>query len=183
MNKARGYLSATHTFENACRLRMVPMNGMVNFLEVAQRFLWTYVGLTLIIISGIYFTYKSRFAQLVRVKQALGNFFSMIKGGDQFGERGASPFSVFFASLGGSIGIGNIVSIAVGVQIGGPGALIWVWLVAFLGMIIKYAEVYLGIRFRVENESGSYDGGPMYFLRYAFPNAPVLANIMAILMC
>ncbi len=148
-----------------------------------ESFLWTYVGITLILVAGLYLSYKSGFAQVFGLGRCFKNFFACFKNDLPHANRGASPIFVFFASLGGCIGIGNVVSIAVAVQIGGPGALVWVWIAAFLGMIIKYAEVYLGIKFRLENDSGSYDGGPMYFLRYAFPKLPLIANIMALLMC
>jgi AGCS family alanine or glycine:cation symporter len=152
-------------------------------VQAFESFLWTYVGITLILVAGFYLTYKSGFAQVFGLWRCFKNFFDCFRSDMPHSKRGASPIFVFFASLGGCIGIGNVISIAVAVQIGGPGALVWVWIAAFLGMIIKYAEVYLGIRFRLENDAGSYDGGPMYFLRYAFPKLPLIANIMALLMC
>lgn len=152
-------------------------------IQTFESFLWTYVGITLILVAGLYLSYKSGFAQFFGLWRCFNNFFACFRKDMPHASRGASPIFVFFASLGGCIGIGNVVSIAVAVQIGGPGALVWVWVAAFLGMIIKYAEVYLGIRFRLENDVGSYDGGPMYFLRYAFPKLPFVANLMAILMC
>ncbi len=152
-------------------------------VQTFESFLWTYVGINLILVAGLYLSYKSGFAQIFGLWRCFKNFFACFKSDMPHSSRGASPLFVFFASLGGCLGIGNVVSIAIAVQIGGPGALVWVWIAAFLGMIIKYAEVYLGIRFRLENDTGSYDGGPMYFLRYAFPKFPVIANIMALLMC
>lgn len=152
-------------------------------VQAFESFLWTYVGIILILIAGFYLSYKSGFAQVFGLGRCFKNFFACFKKDMPHASRGASPLFVFFASLGGCIGIGNVVSIAVAVQLGGPGALVWVWIAAFLGMIIKYAEVYLGIRFRLENQVGSYDGGPMYFLRYAFPKFPLIANVMALLMC
>ena len=152
-------------------------------VQTFESFLWTYVGITLILVAGFYLSYKSGFAQVFGLWRCFKNFFACFRNDMPHGNRGASPLFVFFASLGGCLGIGNVVSIAVAVQLGGPGALVWVWIAAFLGMIIKYAEVYLGIRFRLENDMGSYDGGPMYFLRYAFPKFPLVANVMAVLMC
>lgn len=71
----------------------------------------------------------------------------------------------FFASVGGMIGIGNVVGIVTAVQIGGPGALLWVWVAALLGTIIKYSEIFLGLKHRITNDRGGYDGGPMYYLQ------------------
>ncbi len=159
------------------------MDEIRSLVQAFDSFLWTYVGVSFIIVSGLYFSVRSGFAQIFGLWRCFKNFFQTFKRQEFASSRGAPPLFVFFASLGGCIGIGNVVSIAVAVQLGGPGALVWVWIAAFLGMIIKYAEVYLGIRFRLENDSGSYDGGPMYFLRYAFPKFPFIANIMALLMC
>lgn len=159
------------------------MDEIHSLVKAFDSFLWTYVGVTLIFTSGIYLSFKSGFAQIFGLWRCFKNFIACFGRDLPHSQRGASPIFVFFASLGGCIGIGNVVAIAVAVQLGGPGALVWVWIAAFLGMIIKYAEVYLGIRFRLENEVGSYDGGPMYFLRYAFPKLPIIANVMALLMC
>jgi len=80
------------------------------------------------------------------------------------------------------IGIGNVVGIAMAVQLGGPGALFWVWMAALVGSIIKYSEVFLGLKHRVPNDQGGFDGGPMYFLRRAFQNR-WLPGFAAILLC
>ena len=154
-----------------------------DYLKVLENFLWSYIGIFFIIISGIYLLIYSKFLCLTKFHRSLHNFTKLFKSETMPSMRGLHPLEVFFASLGGCIGLGNISSIAIAVQIGGPGALFWVWLAAFLGMAIKYSEVYLGLRFRVENNTGSYDGGPMFFLRYAFPSLPLIANISAILMC
>ncbi len=159
------------------------MNDIFALVMAVDSFLWTYVGVFLILASGLYLSFQSGFVQIFGLWRCFKNFFSSFSSKTPHSSRGASPIFVFFASLGGCLGIGNVVSIAIAVQLGGPGALVWVWLTAFLGMIIKYAEVYLGIRFRLENDTGSYDGGPMFFLRYAFPKLPIIANVMAALMC
>lgn len=159
------------------------MDYIRSLIQLFDYFLWTYIGIFFIVISGVYFSFQSGFAQIVGLPRSFKNFFSSFAQEGPTDARGTHPIFVFFASLGGCIGISNIVAISVAIQLGGPGALLWVWLAALLGMIIKYAEVYLGIKFRCENDSGSYDGGPMYFLRHAFPALPIIANIMALLMC
>lgn len=159
------------------------MSFLSPIVQNFESLLWGYLGVFLILSSGIYLSIRSGFVQIFGLFRCFKHFLNTLRGTHASAARGASPILVFFASLGGCIGIGNVVSIAVAIQMGGPGALVWVWLTAFLGMIIKYSEVYLGIRFRVANDSGSYDGGPMYFLRHAFPRLPILANIMALLMC
>ena len=64
----------------------------------------------------------------------------------------------------------------------GPGALLWIWMTALAGAIVKYSEVYLGMRYRVTNENGDYSGGPMYFLRQAF-NKPWISSAVCVLLC
>jgi AGCS family alanine or glycine:cation symporter len=95
---------------------------------------------------------------------------------------GIHPLKVFFAAIGGCIGIGNVVGICTAVQIGGPGALFWTWIAGFLGMLLKYSEVYLGMIHRVKNDRGSYDGGPMYFLKKAFNNSWI-PSLVCVLLC
>lgn len=95
---------------------------------------------------------------------------------------GVHPLKAFFASVGGCIGIGNIVGVCTAVQIGGPGALFWIWITATLGMMIKYSEVYLGVRFRVTKENGEYRGGPMYYLKRAY-RSPFWPLVSAFLLC
>ena len=80
------------------------------------------------------------------------------------------------------IGIGNVVGIVTAIQIGGPGALLWVWMAALIGTIIKYSEIYLGLKFRVQNDRGGYDGGPMYFLGQAFKTRWI-PTLIAIFLC
>ncbi len=67
-------------------------------------------------------------------------------------------------------------------QIGGPGALLWIWITAILGMAMKYSEVYLGIRYRVKNNEGGYNGGPMYFLQRVFKTMWI-PGFVALLLC
>jgi AGCS family alanine or glycine:cation symporter len=78
------------------------------------------------------------------------------------------------------VGLGNIVGIITAIMIGGPGALFWLWIGIFPSMLVKYAEIYLGIRYRVPNDQGGYDGGPMFYLRKAFKgkSIPLIASIL-----
>lgn len=143
------------------------MHPFFVLLDLFNDFLWSYIGLALILSVGIFLTWKSRGMQLFKLHRVFKIFMEMCVR-ESNGETGVHPLKVFFASVGGCIGIGNIVSVCTAIQIGGPGALFWLWVTAFFGMILKYAEVYLGIKYRVKNDRGSYDGGPMYYLQKAF---------------
>jgi AGCS family alanine or glycine:cation symporter len=146
--------------------------------------LWGYLGLGFIITLGFYLSFKARWFQITHFGKAFKHFIACGKSKEFSKEdRGVSPLKIFFATIGGVIGIGNIAGVSLAVQIGGPGALVWVLLVAFLGMIIKYSEVYLGVKYRHHDRKNGYDGGPMYFLQKAFPKYPWIAGIMCVLLC
>ena len=137
------------------------------FLTLVEDFYWSYVGFVLVLGAGLYFTLKSGFFQLVTLLHMpthLKDIINSAKGS----EYGIHPIRLYFASVGGMVGLGNIVAVVTVVTIGGPGGLFWMWLAAFVGMIIKYCEIYLGVQYRVKNDRGGYDGGPMYFLQAAF---------------
>jgi AGCS family alanine or glycine:cation symporter len=68
------------------------------------------------------------------------------------------------------------------VTIGGPSSLVWLWIAAFLGMLVKYSEIYLGIKYRVNNKENGFDGGPMYYLKAAFNNK-ILPILVCVLLC
>jgi AGCS family alanine or glycine:cation symporter len=89
--------------------------------------------------------------------------------------------AAFFAGLGGCVGIGNVVAITTAVQIGGPGSVFWMWVTAIVGSLVKYSEVFLGIRYRVPSKDNSFIGGPMYFLAKGL--SPVAATFFCIFMC
>ena len=154
---------------------------LFSFLEFLDDVLWSYVTLTAILLSGTYFTIKSRFYQIKVLFNIKKHFRSLIADADAT-KAGVHPIKLYFASLGGSVGIGNLVAIMSTVTIGGPGSLVWLWIAAFIGMIIKYSEIYLGTKYRKKNNKNGYDGGPMYYLREVLGNNS-LPIIFSILFC
>lgn len=143
---------------------------------------WSYVGSLLIVSCGLYLTVKGRFFQFKVLLRGRQSFRDLTDGHRDKKREGVNPIKLFFSSVGGMIGLGNIVAVISAILIGGPGALFWLWIAALAGMVIKYGEIYLGIRYREKNNRGSYDGGPMYYLRYAF-KSPLLKKIFPILAC
>lgn len=155
----------------------------MKIFEQLNAFLWTCPALLLILVLGLYLTFSSRFLQLRRFPAIIREFSRLIslrKPGDV---PGIHPLKAFFASIGGAIGISNLIVICIAIQIGGPGALFWIWVTGFFGMMLKYSEVFIGMRHRVANGSGSYDGGPMFFLQRAFPKARWVAAVVCFLLC
>jgi AGCS family alanine or glycine:cation symporter len=150
------------------------------FLGAVESFYWSYIGFTIVVALGVYLTIRSKFYQLkvlahpIRVIKAVKN--------SSEGRAGISPFRVYFASVGGMVGLGNIVIVITAVLIGGPGSLFWLWIAAFFGSLIKYAEVYLGMKFRVSDGREGHHGGPMIYLQRAFKNK-LLARFVPIIYC
>jgi len=151
-------------------------------LQTINHYYWSYVGWIIITLTGIYITIHSRGLQF----KALFHFRSNIKqiyaiARDSQAD-GIHPFKLYFASVGGTVGLGNIVYISVAIMIGGPGSIFWMILASLSGMLLKYAEIYLGVKYRVKNEQGGFNGGPMYFLQRAFTSKKV-AYVFACLLC
>lgn len=159
------------------------MSSFFAFLETLNDFIWAHIAFLLILGLGLYFSLRSQFFQIRQFGSIFASFLSFFAEKTTTKKRGIHPLKTFFAAIGGCIGIGNIVGICTAVQLGGPGALFWAWIGGLAGMLIQYAEVYLGMRYRVKNENGSYDGGPMYFLPAAYKTrwiAPVICFLLCI---
>lgn len=142
---------------------------------------WGYIGFSLIILLGVYFTFKTKFYQLRALPSIIQTFVHFLQK-RTCNSPGTHPLKVFFASVGGMVGIGNVVGITTAIQLGGPGALFWVWIAGFAGSLIKYSEIFLGLKHRVVNDRGGYDGGPMYFLKKAYKGRWI-SYIICIFLC
>jgi AGCS family alanine or glycine:cation symporter len=151
-------------------------------LEILENSLWGYLAVPAIIVLGLILSFQSRFAQIVHFPKIVKTFVGFIFIKDSEKEGSVHPLQAFFACVGGCVGIGNIVGITTAVQIGGPGALLWIWITAIAGMMIKYSEVFLGIRYRVSDGKGGYNGGPMYFLKQVFKRSWI-PNLVCLLLC
>ncbi len=134
---------------------------MKEFLQSLNHSLTLWILFPSIIGIGIYFTIKLRFSQLTQLKNSFRYLVKKTPG--DAGE--VSRFGAIAAVLAGNFGTGNISGVAIAMVTGGPGALVWMWIMAFFGSIIQYASCVLGVAFRAKNTDGSYAGGPMYYLR------------------
>lgn len=149
-------------------------------LEIVDGFFWAYVGFMLVVLSGLYFTLRSKFFQLKVLSEPIKTIKQLSENRDS--THGVHPVKLYFASIGGMIGLGNIVGVITAIMLGGPGALFWLWIASFFGSLIKYAEIFLGIKYRVRNAQGGFDGGSIYFLRKAF-NYKWPAVLVSVLLC
>jgi AGCS family alanine or glycine:cation symporter len=86
------------------------------------------------------------------------------------GEGDISPYAALMTALAATVGNGNLAGVATAIATGGPGAPVWMWIAGFFGMATKYAEGFLGVRFRIKNKRGEMSGGPMYYARYGIKN-------------
>lgn len=157
------------------------IDSFFTYLALVDDFFWSHIGFTLVILLGLYFSIKTRFFQfrtLFKLRQTVRDL--QKESGQE--NTGVSPLRLYFASVGGIVGLGNVVAVIMALLIGGPGALFWLWIAAIFGMLIKYAEIYLGVKFRVPNNKGGYDGGPMYYLSQAF-KPKIIPYISAVLLC
>lgn len=133
-----------------------------SLLENINNIVWGVPLIVLIMAAGVYLTFRLRLLQLIHLPKALKFMFKNEEGGE--GE--ISSFGALCTALSATIGTGNIVGVAtaVGILSGGPGALFWMWLAAFLGMATKFSEGFLAIKYRKIDENGHVCGGPFYYI-------------------
>lgn len=155
--------------------------NLFDFLMGADEVFWGYIGFAIIMFLGCYLTVKTRFFQVRALPHVIRTFAQEIFQ-KSTNARGLHPLKAFFASVGGMLGVGNVVGIVTAIQLGGPGALLWVWVAGFAGTLIKYSEIYLGLKYRVQNDRQSYDGGPMFFLKKAF-GVKWISTVICVLLC
>lgn len=138
------------------------MEKFTKFLEQIDAIVWGVPLIVLIIVTGIYLTLRLRGLQIVHLPKALKYMFK----NEEDGTGEVSSFGALCTALSATIGTGNIVGVAtaIGVLAGGPGALFWMWLAAFLGMATKYAEGFLAVRYRKIEADGHVLGGPFYYI-------------------
>ncbi len=138
------------------------LESVTYVLKTVSDFLWGLPLIILILGGGIYLTLLMRFIQLRKLRHA----FDIIRGhyDNPDDEGDINHFQALSAALSATIGIGNIAGVATAIHIGGPGALFWMWISAFVGMATKYAECTLSHHFRDFKEDGSAAGGAMYFI-------------------
>lgn len=112
--------------------------------------------------TGLYLTVRTGFVQLRRLGHGFGVTTGRYDDPDDPGD--VSHFQALTTALSATVGIGNIAGVAIAIHWGGPGALFWMWVTAFLGMATKYSEVTLAQKYRTVDETGAVAGGPMYYI-------------------
>jgi AGCS family alanine or glycine:cation symporter len=125
--------------------------------------LWGPPMLVLLVGTGIFLTIALGGLQLRRLGESL--WLALVVRRERNAEGDISHFQVLMTALSATVGTGNIVGVATAIQLGGPGALFWMWVTGIFGMATKYAEALLGVKYRTTDAAGTMSGGSMYFLR------------------
>lgn len=144
------------------------LDWLLNFITNTRDFLWGTPLVALLFATGIVLTIATRGLQVSKLFESLKLILKKESRSDE-GEGDISPFAALMTALAATVGNGNIAGVATAIAVGGPGAPLWMWLSGFFGMATKYAEGFLGVRFRRVAEDGTMLGGPMYYARDAVP--------------
>lgn len=135
---------------------------MDGIIAQINQFVWGIPSLIAIIGIGLYLTVRTRFIQFRRFPEALRTFLrNFCKDADAEGE---SSFRALCTALAATVGTGNLAGVAGAIAIGGPGSIFWMWISAILGMVTKFAEATLSVRYRRKDQKGNWIGGPMYMI-------------------
>ncbi len=144
------------------------MDTLLKIVQTINAYLSDYILIVLLVGVGLFYTIKTHFVQ-VRCfgegwRKMFGNF--SLKGGS--GNGGMSSFQALSTAIAAQVGTGNIVGACGAILIGGPGAIFWMWIIAFFGMATIYAEAVVAQETRVTLEDGTIHGGPVYYITTAF---------------
>ena len=160
------------------------MEALNNIVLTIQHYLADYILIVALLGGGIWFSVKLGFIQIrgfgEGMRRTFGGLFSK-KG--EAGADGMSSFQALATAIAAQVGTGNIAGAATAIAIGGPGAIFWMWIAAFLGMATIYAEAIMAQKYKQVGDDGEVTGGPVYYIRAAFSGTfgKVLAGIFAIL--
>ena len=143
------------------------MDAVLSIVQKINFYLSDYILVFLLVGTGLFFTFKTRFVQVrcfgEGLKQVFGGIFSKNKSG------GISSFQALATAIAAQVGTGNIVGACGAILIGGPGAVFWMWVIAFFGMATIYAEAVLAQETREVQPDGTIAGGPIFYIKKAFP--------------
>ena len=141
---------------------------LLGIVQKINGYLSDYVLIVLLVSAGLYFSIRTRFVQVRCFGEGMRRVFGNIKlnGGKQHG--GFSSFQALATAIAAQVGTGNIVGACGAILIGGPGAIFWMWIIAFFSMATIYAEAVLAQETRVVDADGTVHGGPVYYIKHAF---------------
>ena len=139
---------------------------LLDVMGVINTYMADYVLIILLVGVGLYFSFKTKFVQVRCFGEGIKNVFGGMR---KKGEKGGiSSFQAFATAVAGQVGTGNIVGASGAILTGGPGAIFWMWIIAFLGMATIYAEAVLAQKTKQTDENGNVQGGSIYYIKTAF---------------
>ena len=154
---------------------MVLFNSIVSDIN---NFLWTYVIIVVLIACGIGFTLRTRFVQLTMLPEMLR---LLVTDGRSKRVHGTvSSFQAFCVSTASRVGVGNIAGVAIAIVTGGPGAIFWMWLIAFIGSATGFIESTLAQIYKLPRGKNRFHGGPAYYIQNRL-HQPAVAKLFAVL--
>ena len=148
---------------------------LTKMLNDVNNFVWGPVMLTLLVGTGVFLTVRLKFMPWRNLAYAVGMIFQ----NKEKDTGDISPFQSLMTALSATVGTGNIVGVSTAMVLGGPGALVWMWVSAVFGLSTKYGESVLAVKYRETNSVGEMSGGPMYAMRYGIGGS--FGRIMAAL--
>ena len=141
---------------------------LLPIVQTINGYLSDYVLVVLLLGAGFYFSFKTKFVQLRCFKEGMKQVFGNLTLNGKKHESGMSSFQALATAIAAQVGTGNIVGASGAILTGGPGAIFWMWVIAFLGMATIYAEAVLAQKTRIKNAHGEILGGPVYYIKTAF---------------
>ena len=136
-----------------------------DIVKVLNDIAWGPWMLLLLVGTGVYLSARVGFLQFRKFGYAMKNTIGKVFQKQTAGKGEVTPFQAMTTALAATVGTGNIAGVTGAIAVGGPGAVFWMWISALFGMVTKYAEVVLAVRYRERNDKGDYVGGPMYYIK------------------
>ncbi len=144
------------------------MDSLLTFVQTVNAYMSDYILIALLVAGGLIFSIRTKFVQVRYFGQGMKKVFGNFSLRGEKGEQGLSSFQALTTAIAAQVGTGNIVGACGAILVGGPGAIFWMWVIAFFGMATIYAEAVLAQRTRVVSNDGTITGGPVYYIREAF---------------
>ena len=144
------------------------MDNLLHFVQTVNSYLSDYVLVILLIGVGLWYSIKTNFVQVRCFGEGMKKVFGNLKLNGEKHESGMSSFQALATAIAAQVGTGNIVGASGAILTGGPGAIFWMWVIAFFGMATIYAEAVLAQKTRIKGEDGQIKGGPVYYITTAF---------------
>ena len=157
---------------------------IAEIVKVLNDIAWGPWMLVLLVGTGVYLSVKVGFIQFRKFGYAMKNTIGKLFQKQTAAGGEVTPFQAMTTALAATVGTGNIAGVTGAIAVGGPGAVFWMWISALFGMVTKYAEVVLAVKYRERNEKGDYVGGPMYYIKNGLGKKwNWLAVVFSILAC